>query len=76
MNFDETCRQIQKAHALAADYEKTLALLRALKAGDVKLGQVEMLADGGWRLAPPPAEVERNGTLPAVLADRVNEEQP
>ena len=37
---------------LAADYQKTLALLRALKAGTVDLAYVELLPDG-WRVAAP-----------------------
>lgn len=46
---------IQRAHATAADYEKTLALLAALKDGSVSLDQVALLP-GGWNVVstPPP----------------------
>ena len=66
---------IHRLHATAGDYGKTLALLRALKAGTVTLDQV-MLTDGGWQLVdvqldmtPQPADdlsdelKKRNGSL-------------
>lgn len=51
---------IQNASALGCDYRKTLALLRALKAGTVSLDNVTM-TDDGWTVAaaesvPEPAE--------------------
>ncbi len=44
---------------VASDYQKTLALLRALKAGNVSLDNVTM-TDDGWTLAEnePPKETE------------------
>ncbi len=49
--------EIQNASNLSCDYRKTLALLRALKAGTVSLDNVTMTADG-WTVAEvePPAE--------------------
>ncbi len=52
--------EIQNASTLSRDYRKTLALLRALKAGTVSLDNVTM-TDDGWTVAevePPvgPAE--------------------
>ena len=48
---------IQNASTLSCDYQKTLALLRALKAGTVSLDNVAMIGDG-WTVAEvePPAE--------------------
>ena len=50
---------IQNASTLSCDYRKTLALLRALKAGTVSLDNVTMTGDG-WTAAEvivePPAE--------------------
>lgn len=40
---------LHQASAVALDYQKTLLLLRALKAGEVSLDQVQMTADG-WQL--------------------------
>ena len=47
-----------QAAALSCDYRKTIALLRALKAGTVSLDNVTMTADDGWTVAEaePPAE--------------------
>lgn len=41
---------IQNASTLSCDYRKTLALLRALKAGTVSLDNVTM-TDDGWTVA-------------------------
>ncbi|KKM98314.1 hypothetical protein LCGC14_1159280 [marine sediment metagenome] len=52
--------EIQSDHsALSCNYKKTLALLRALKAGTVSIDNVTMIADG-WTVAEiePPEEVE------------------
>jgi hypothetical protein len=48
---------IQNASALSCDYQKTLALLRALKAGTVSLDDVT-LTENGWTVADvePPKE--------------------
>lgn len=40
---------IDTAHRAAANFEKSVALLSAIKAGTVTLDQVELVADG-WRL--------------------------
>ena len=46
---------IQNASALGCDYRKTIALLRALKAGTLSLDAVTM-TDDGWKMteAEPP----------------------
>ena len=46
---------IRRQHNLAGDYAMTLELLRALKAGEVKLEQVILIADG-WNVIEAPAE--------------------
>jgi len=48
---------IQRSHTVAADFEKTLALLAALKAGAVCLEQVN-LTPGGWSIAQEKPEVD------------------
>ncbi len=58
--------RIQEAHSSAANYEKTLALLRALKAGTVTIDQVT-LAEGGWNVAPPTSPPEMPGPLVSRL---------
>lgn len=68
--MDELLRELSRLNELNAvrnDYAKTLALLRALKAGTVTLDSVTM-TDDGWRAAaigeePKLAEVE--GPQPA-----------
>jgi len=48
--------EIQASTAMRCDYLKSLALLRALKAGTVSLDNVTMTSDG-WTvaaIAPPP----------------------
>ena len=49
---------IDAMSSLRCDYQKTLALLRAMKAGTVSLDNVRM-TDDGWTVAavPPPAPV-------------------
>lgn len=61
--MDELLRQLADIDAvstLRCDYTKTLALLRALKAGSVSLDDVTLLADGGWTVEaaeqPPPPD--------------------
>lgn len=47
--FDRQCAEIQAHHQLVADYQKTMALLRALKAGQITLDKIAMREDGsGW----------------------------
>jgi hypothetical protein len=50
---------------LRSDYEKTLVLLAALKAGEAVLDEVKLTPNGGWQLVPlrdpepeKPAEVQ------------------
>ena len=47
MDFTKELAAVQKR----ADYDKTMALLAALKAGTVKLEQVQ-LTEGGWNYTP------------------------
>ena len=56
---------IQNASTLSCDYRKTLALLRALKAGTVSLDNVTMV-DDGWTVAEvePPAEPAEDAAEP------------
>lgn len=56
-NLMRELNEIQAATALQCNYSKTLALLRALKAGAVSLDNVTMTNDG-WTVAEvePPAE--------------------
>jgi hypothetical protein len=49
--------EIQTASNLRCDYDKTLALLRALKAGSVSLDDVTM-TDNGWTVAEDEAATE------------------
>lgn len=43
-------------NAVRTDYDKTLALLASLKAGEVSLDEVSLIT-GGWQLIDPPAEM-------------------
>lgn len=56
--MDEFLREldvIHQQHATAANYAKTLALLRALKSGEIALDNVVLTADG-WNVSKvPPA---------------------
>ena len=45
----QRCAEINALNMLRNDYQKTLLLLRALKAGSITLDQVLLIADG-WRL--------------------------
>ena len=50
--MDEFTRQLTEIHArnmLANDYQKTLALLRALKAGTISIERINLTADG-WQI--------------------------
>ena len=47
--FVDKLNEIARQHSLAADYAKTLELLRALKAGEVTIDQVT-LTDNGWNV--------------------------
>ena len=63
-NVDELMKELSQIQ-ISCDYQKTLALLRALKAGTVSLDNVTMTADG-WTVAevePPekPAEPPEEG---------------
>jgi hypothetical protein len=58
---------IQIASNLSCNYQKTLALLRALKAGTVSLDNVTMVADG-WTVGEvePPVEPVEDAVEPPV----------
>lgn len=45
----DTLNEIQSTSQLRADYLKTLALLAALKSGEITLDRIEMV-ETGWRL--------------------------
>ena len=56
--MDELLREINEINAVAnlrADYSKTMALLRALKAGKVSLEDV-VLDGNGWSVTMKPVE--------------------
>lgn len=55
--------QIQQLHVLKADYEKSLALLAALKAGEVSLDQVTLVANG-WQVSAAEPVVKRPQAVP------------
>ena len=65
-------KQIDAQAALQADYQKTLALLRAIKAGDISLDNVTM-TDNGWtvedRLPPPEPAEDITAEPPTEKAD-------
>jgi hypothetical protein len=63
MQFMETISHINRLHQAQADYEKTLALVRALKEGSVKLDSVQMTADG-WQIVEVVPAVEECVTQP------------
>jgi hypothetical protein len=71
--FDETCSEISRRHQLQADYEKTIALLHALKAGEVALDQVTMTPDGGWNFnaAPPLVAPPSLAAVPEAIKERL-----
>jgi len=57
--MDELLRELEQINAMAqakADYAKTLALLRAMKAGSVRLSDVDLIADGWTVTKPAPPE--------------------
>lgn len=56
--FLETISAIQNQHQLRADYEKTLALLAALKSGALGLENFK-LSPGGWQFVPDPVDSGR-----------------
>lgn len=61
------CAEINARQQMAGDYLKTLALLRALQAGDIGLRDFEMVGDG-WRLVVAPPVVEMiPASEPAIL---------
>lgn len=58
--MDELLKELATLNELSTarnDYHKTLALLRALKAGTVTLENVT-LTEGGWQVAAVPPEPE------------------
>jgi hypothetical protein len=77
--MDELLRQLNEAqavHNLRADYQKTLILLAALKAGKIQLEQVALMGDG-WRLLDikiDPAELQPVDPVKANPVDLTGEE--
>lgn len=71
--FDEKCNAINRQHQLQADYEKTLALLHALKAGEVTLDQVTMRADGWLFNALPPSPLTPPAADAAAVPESIKE---
>ena len=66
--MDDFLKELEELNAtsmLRNDYAKTLALLRALKAGKVSLEQVTMTADG-WQVSAvqPPDEPPEDSEEP------------
>lgn len=56
MDFMTSVNLTDRLHRAEANYEKTLALLAALKSGEVSLQEVRLIQDG-WQIAPkPPVE--------------------
>jgi hypothetical protein len=55
--FLEKLNAIHQQHALAANYAKTLALLQALKAGEIAVDNVVLTGDG-WNVIEVPAAGE------------------
>lgn len=75
--MDELLRElasIDAASVLRNDYHKTLALLRALKAGTITLDNVTMTATG-WNVAAV-APPEPPAGEPAAEPDEVSDEVP
>ena len=64
--FLQELAEVDAVSKLRADYFKSLALLRALKAGRVSLYQVAMTADG-WQVSAvqPPDEPPEGSEEPA-----------
>ena len=62
---------IQNASTISCDYRKTLALLRALKAGTVTLDNVIVTGDD-WTVVEVPAEPAEETVEPrGVVADTI-----
>jgi beta-lactamase superfamily II metal-dependent hydrolase len=55
--LSEKLAAIRRQHNTAGDWEMTLELLRALKAGEVQLDHV-ILTDGGWNVVEPAPELK------------------
>ena len=73
----EKINAVHAHHQLAGDYAKTLALLAALKTGEVVLDQIQLI-ENGWMFvnaAKPPVDVgepiKTNGELPEPIAERM-----
>jgi hypothetical protein len=74
---DDLLQELNEIHAAAdlrCNYDKTLALLRALKAGSVTLDNVTM-TDNGWSVAAAesvPVPAEASTELPAEPPDETD----
>ena len=55
--LSEKLAAIRRQHNVAGDWEMTIELLRALKAGEVQLDHV-ILTDGGWNVVEPAPELK------------------
>jgi hypothetical protein len=56
-NLSVKLAAIRRQHNTAGDWEMTLELLQALKAGEVQLDHV-ILTDGGWNVVEPAPELK------------------
>ena len=71
MTILEKLNEIDRMQQLQADWNKSLVLIRALKAGEVTLDEVT-LTENGWEVTPqkaidiPPVIAERNGMVPVI----------
>ena len=53
-DFEKECAVIHTRNMAVNDYQKTLCLLRHLKAGNVSLDQITLTSDG-WQVITSPA---------------------
>lgn len=61
-----TLDTINRLHQAQADFEKSLALLASLKAGETSLDEVEFVP-GGWQIVSSPAPV----LVPEPIKERI-----
>lgn len=64
----EQVNLIGQFHQSQANYEKSLAVLTALKNYEISLQEIE-LVEGGWKIVPKPVEV------PQPIAERMLSER-
>jgi len=68
---DEFKRQLTEMHnlnTLRSDYQKTLLLLRAIKAGTVSMDQFT-LTDAGWQIVEPEIVSDQPASIPMASAE-------